>query len=99
MAGCIASHQLLDPDHEVMKKNKAYFVDEEATIAPEWLVPRPEAVAYHRRDTYEAKLEKFIQREFVFQEDEKFDFQKTKEDADAYAEVWYTMQLLINWEK
>ena len=49
VAGCIASHQLLDPDHQVMKENIEYFVNQEGSIKKEWIVPREEAVRYYQR--------------------------------------------------
>ena len=65
---CIASHRLLSPDHEVMAKNRDFFIND-GSIDVDWFVPRDETVMYHHRDLYERKLEEFIEQEFTFDQD------------------------------
>jgi len=84
VGGCIASHQLMDPSHTVMQQNLDYFVNE-GGIDREWLVPREETVLYHHRDLYEIKLQDFIDKQFVFQPDNKFDLEEIGNQQDTGA--------------
>ena len=69
VASCIASHQLLQPDHEVMSNNRVYFIDQNL-IQKEWFEPRSEAVKYNKRHKYEVKFGKYIETAFTLEKKE-----------------------------
>jgi hypothetical protein len=75
-ASCIATHQLLLPGDEEMENNKKYFVEEEA-INIDWLVSREEALKYYKRDRYEKHLIEFINKQFVFDDEDQMDIYST----------------------
>ena len=77
-ASCIATYQLLLPGDEEMISNKNYFVAEEA-IPLDWFVPREEALKYFNRDRYEKYLIEYINKQFVFDEENQMDIYSTME--------------------
>lgn len=76
-AECVATHQILQPGHEEMTRNRDYFIDQDL-ISDSWFVPRKEVVFYHKRYTYEDKLERYIEKAFVLKNEEL----KVNKDAE-----------------
>ena len=68
------------PDNEEMKNNKIFFV-EEGVINLDWFVPREEAVKYFNRDKYEKQLIDFIDKQFVFDDDDQLDIHGVIENS------------------
>ena len=59
-----------------MQNNKNYFVEDEA-INIDWFVPREEALKYSNRDRYEKHLIEFINKQFVFDDEDQMDIYST----------------------
>ena len=85
VASCISTHQMFLPEDEQMKNNRQYFVEEEA-INIEWFTPRDEALKYFNRDKYEKHLIEFIDKQFVFDDDNQMDIYGTIENDDLAKE-------------
>ena len=69
------------PDDEEMKNNRKYFVDE-GLINFDLFSPRDEAVKYFNRDKYEKHLIEFINKQFVFDDDDQMDIYGAMENDD-----------------
>ena len=70
------------PDNEEMKNNKIFFV-EEGVINLDWFVPREEAVTYFNRDKYEKQLIDFIDKQFLFDDDDQLDINGVIENSTS----------------
>ena len=78
-ASCIATHQMLVPGDKEMESNKRFFVEEEA-LNLDSFIARKEAVEYFNRDKYEKYLLDFINKQFVFDEEDQMDIYTTIEN-------------------
>ena len=78
-ASCIATHQMLIPGDKEMESNKRFFVEEEA-LNLDSFIARREAVEYFNRDKYEKHLLDFINKQFVFDEEDQMDIYTTIEN-------------------
>ena len=95
-ASCIASHQMLVPGDKEMESNKRFFVEEEA-LNLDLFVARVEAVEYFNRDKYEKHLLDFINKQFVFDEEDQMDIyttieKDTKETENSTVKACETMK-------
>lgn len=74
------------PGDEEMKNNRNVFV-EEGTINFDWFIPRDEAINYFNRDKYKKYLIEFINKQFVFDDDNQMDIYGTIENDDLGKET------------
>ncbi len=65
----VASYFLFRPEDEEMIRNKNIYTSDEGA-EDSWFQPRPEAIAYHRRQAYEKKLLEFIETKFTLEDKE-----------------------------
>ena len=84
-ASCIATHQMLVPGDKEMESNKRFFVEEEA-LNLDSFIARREAVEYFNRDKYEKYLLDFINKQFVFNEEDQMDIYTTIENDTTETE-------------
>ena len=72
---------MLVPGDKEMENNKRFFVEEEA-LNLELFIARHEAVKYFNRDRYEKHLLDFINKQFVFDEEDQMDIYTTIENEN-----------------
>ena len=67
----------------------------EEALNIDWFIPREEAVQYSNRDRYEKTLVEFINKQFVFDEEDQMDIYSTIENEKIERNISISSQVNV----
>ena len=85
-AQCTGTYLYLNPGQEDMEGNEVYYREVEG-VNDKWFLPREEAVAYVERDQDEEALLNFIEKNYIFENEEDEEDMVEEENSESDEKV------------